>query len=127
MSEKYLKIKTELIISTLTDSQFRTLVYLISKSNNQKCFPSIRTLANDLNKSTTSIQKTLKDLEGQGYLTKANRKTTNGKTTSNEYELKEDLFVKRKKKEQNVCEVVDEEKEYSEEDFFVSDYDWIGE
>lgn len=126
MSDTYLRIKNELILSALTDSQFRTLLYLMSKSNKQKCFPSIRTIATELDKSTTSIQKTLKDLEVQGYLTKSNRKTTTGKTTSNEYQLKEDLFVKRKKREPNICEVV-EEKEYSEEDFDISDYDWIGE
>lgn len=124
MSETYLRIKTELIISTLTDSQFRTLLYLISKSKNQKCFPSIRTLANDLNKSTTSVQKTLKELETQGYLAKENRKTDTGKTTSNIYLLKDELFAKRKKKE---VEEEHKEHEFTKEQEEILEYDWIGE
>ena len=127
MSETYLRIKTELIISTLTDSQFRTLLYLVAKSKNQQCYPSIRTLASDLNKSTTSVQKTLKELEEQGYIIKENRKTSAGKTTSNNYLLKEELFVKRKKKEFEV-EETDEEKnniEILEKHIQALDYDWI--
>lgn len=124
MRETYLRIKTELIISTLTDSQFRTLLYLISKSKNQKCFPSIRTLASDLNKSPTSMQKILKELEMKGYLTKENRKTDTGKTTSNIYLLKEELFVKRKKKE---VEEEHKEHKFTDEEIALLDYDWIGE
>ena len=90
MSEQYIKIKTELIKSTLTDLQFRTLLYLMSKAKNKKCFPSIRTLASELKKSPTSILRTLKELEELDYIKKENRKTESGKTTSNEYLLKED-------------------------------------
>lgn len=126
MKEKYLKIKAELITSELSDIQFRILLYLIFKSRKQKCFPSIRTLASELKKSTTSIQKTLNELEKQGYLTKENRKTKSGKTTSNEYELNENLFVKRKKADVIVSAEIDE-RIFTEDELKIFDYDWMSE
>ena len=60
MRSNFTKIKNELIVSRLSDSTFRVLCYLIARSKDGQCFPSVRTIAKDLIKGKGTIRKTPK-------------------------------------------------------------------
>ncbi len=98
--EGYTKVKNTLITSSELDSaEFRILTYLISISKKGICYPSIRTLANLLNKSPTSISKYLNNLVKKEFILKENRVTGKGKKTSNVYLINEDAISKNIEKE----------------------------
>lgn len=94
---QFVKVRNSLIVdSVLDDGEFRILLYLISLSKDGIVFPSIRTISQKLNKSTTSVTNKLKSLEEKGYLLKENRTLGTGKKTSNQYLINENLFIVKK-------------------------------
>lgn len=53
-----------------------------------KCFPSINTIASDLDISTSTVKRALRELESHGYIKKVARFRENKGNTSNMYFLK---------------------------------------
>lgn len=53
-----------------------------------KCFPSINTIASDLELSTSTVKRALRELESHGYIKKVARFRENKGNTSNMYFLK---------------------------------------
>lgn len=64
-------------------------MYLRDRSNrNGQCWPGIKTIARDLQYSTSTVKRALHDLEQHGYLKKEIRLRDNGGNTSNLYTVK---------------------------------------
>lgn len=64
-------------------------MYLRDRADKEgKCFPSIRTIGRELGLSRSSVQRSLKDLEHSGFLTREPRFRENGSNTSNMYYIK---------------------------------------
>lgn len=122
MINNFTKIKNKLIVSDMSDSKFRILCYLIARSKDGQCFPSIRTIANDLNKGKGTVSRVLDELVEEKILTKENRFLGTGKKTSNLYVINENYIVKKTKQE--IFETTQEEIERKEPLF---EYDWLNE
>lgn len=115
INNNFVKLKKSLFTSSLSDAEFRVLGYIISRSKNGYCFPSIRTIAADLHKSNANVQKCLKSLEQQQYIIKENRKLGTGKNTSNLYVINDECLVNKNASHKEEVEEVKE----------LFDYDWI--
>ena len=64
-------------------------MYLRSMSASRgECWPGIKSIANDLGLSRSTVKRAVKDLEKHGYLEKEPRYRDNGSLTSNLYRLK---------------------------------------
>lgn len=64
-------------------------MYLKSRSDKEgKCFPSIKTIANDLDISQSTVKRALRELESNGYIKKVARYRENKGNTSNMYFLR---------------------------------------
>lgn len=64
-------------------------LYLRSRCDKEgKCFPSIKTIARDLDLSQSTIKRALRELESHGYIKKIARYRENKGNTSNLYFLK---------------------------------------
>lgn len=64
-------------------------MYLRDRSDGQrKCWPSIRTIADDLHLSRSTVKRALSELEQHGYLERQPRHRPNGSSTSNLYTVK---------------------------------------
>lgn len=62
--------------------------YLCDRANKKgECFPSTRTIANDLSISRRTVFHALNDLEREGLLTRKGRHRTSGGRSSNLYVL----------------------------------------
>ncbi len=53
-----------------------------------ECWPGIKSIANDLGLSRSTVKRAVKDLEKHGYLEKEQRYRDNGSLTSNLYRIK---------------------------------------
>ena len=53
-----------------------------------ECWPGIKSIANDLGLSRSTVKRAVKDLEKHGYLEKEPRYRDNGSLTSNLYRIK---------------------------------------
>lgn len=64
-------------------------MYLRSMSASKgECWPGIKSIANDLGLSRSTVKRAVKDLEKHGYLEKEPRYRDNGSLTSNLYRIK---------------------------------------
>lgn len=64
-------------------------MYLKSRTNQEgTCYPSIGTIAKELNISSKTVQRAIKDLEKAGFLTKEQRWRENGGKSSLLFTLK---------------------------------------
>ena len=64
-------------------------MYLKSRCDKEgKCFPSVRTIAKDLDLSVSTVKRALRELESHGYIKKVARIRENRGNTSNMYFLK---------------------------------------
>lgn len=64
-------------------------IYLRDRSNQEgTCWPGIKTVARELNLSTRTVQRALRDLEQVGLVTTQERFRENGSHTSNLYSIK---------------------------------------
>lgn len=64
-------------------------MYLRDRGNGErKCWPSIRTIAEDLNLSRSTVKRALSELEQHGYLERQPRHRPNGSSTSNLYTVR---------------------------------------
>ena len=69
-------------------------VYLCDKANqNGECYPAVRTVANDLHISKSTVFRALKELEDAGLLTRQQRHRTHGGMSSNLYKIGGDVNV----------------------------------
>ena len=69
-------------------------VYLCDKANqNGECYPTVRTVANDLHISKSTVFRALKELEDAGLLTRQHRHRTYGGMSSNLYKIGGDADV----------------------------------
>ena len=65
-------------------------MYLSNRANkNKECFPSVRTIAEDLHLSKSTVFRALNDLETAGLITREKRFRTSGGRISTLYKLKE--------------------------------------
>lgn len=119
VNDRFTKIKNKLIISEIKDFDFRILCYLIARSKNGKCFPSMPTIAKDLKKSRETIRNSLDRLLENKYIEKESRVLGTGKKTSNLYTINEEYLAKKTKQE--IFEETQEEVEKEE----LFDYDWL--
>lgn len=72
--------------SDLPHRAISVYMYLRDRADKEgKCFPSIRTIGKELGLSRSSVQRSLKDLEHGGFLTREPRFRENGSNTSNMY------------------------------------------
>ena len=125
----YTKIKNCLITSSsLSNKEFRLLVYLISISKKGFCFPSVNTIAESIGISKRTVFRILEQLEKKEYILKENRTIGNGKKTSNRYLINEDAITKNIKKEVNSETAVMEEVTNDPQiDYSFSEFDWLNE
>lgn len=114
MNEKFTQFKNKLYEVNLTDKSFKIICYLISCSSNSETFPSMRTIAKKLNKSLETIRSGLNELEEKNVISRKNRVTGTGKTTSNFYKINKKYLVTENFKQRR--ESVSEE---------IFDYDWL--
>jgi len=64
-------------------------IYLRDRSNREgACWPGVKTVARELNLSTRTVQRALRDLEQVGLVTIQERFRENGSHTSNLYIIK---------------------------------------
>lgn len=119
MSKYFTRIKKELITSSLSDKAFRVLSFLIFMSRNGECFPSMRTIASQLNKSLESVRTAMKELEDNNLIVIENRTIGTGKKTSNSYKIADELLVKTPKKEGPRTFKSTDDK------YKILDYDWL--
>lgn len=74
--------------SGLKMSTISVYLYLERRSDKEgKCFPSVRTMARDLNASTRTIQRAIRELEKKGFIRIEKRYRANLGNTSNMYFL----------------------------------------
>ncbi|HJH92860.1 MAG TPA: helix-turn-helix domain-containing protein [Oscillospiraceae bacterium] len=65
-------------------------MYLSNRANkNRECYPSVRTIAEDLHLSKSTVFRALNDLETAGLITREKRWRTSGGRSSTLYQLKE--------------------------------------
>jgi len=115
--KNFTRIKNQLIISDIKDSDFRILIYLIARSKDGKCFPSIRTMAKELPTSKDTIKKSIDRLIEKGIIQKENRIIGSGKKTSNLYTINEKYLIDDSK-----------EKLYkNQKEIKLVDYNWLEE
>lgn len=63
-------------------------MYLKNRANAEgRCWPSVRTIAKDLHLSRTTVQRALRELQQNGWITTEPRWRENGSCTSNCYRL----------------------------------------
>ncbi|MDL2253660.1 helix-turn-helix domain-containing protein, partial [Ruminococcaceae bacterium OttesenSCG-928-I18] len=63
-------------------------MYLRDRANaDGQCYPSVRTIARELDLSRSTIKRALSDLVSAGYLSKESRYRENGSHSSNLYTL----------------------------------------
>lgn len=63
-------------------------MYLEDRMNSEcKCWPSIRTIARDLNVSEDTVCRGIKDLRNKGLVKVKRRRRSNGANSSNLYEV----------------------------------------
>lgn len=63
-------------------------MYLKSRANADGiCWPSVRTMAQDLSLSRATVQRALRDLERAGRIRKTSRYRENGGSSSNSYRV----------------------------------------
>lgn len=78
--------------SNLPSRAKQVMFYLINRANAEgTCFPSVKTIASDCGVSERTIQRTMKILMDEGFVTKEERYRDNGGQTSNLYKLTVDL------------------------------------
>ena len=66
------------------------LVYLYLEDrmdSEYKCWPSVRTIARDLNVSEDTVCRGIKDLKNKGFIRVFRRRRSNGANSSNMYEI----------------------------------------
>ena len=114
----FTKIKNNLIVSNLNHIDFRVLCYLIARSKNGKCFPSVGTIAKEINVSKRTILRAIDNLVKDKYIVREQRTIGTGKITSNLYTINKDYLTK-----QNNEEVLHETQVQKE----LIDYDWLNE
>ena len=65
-------------------------MYLSNRANtNRECYPSVRTIAEDLHLSKSTVFRALNDLETAGLIVRKKRFRTSGGRSSTLYQLKE--------------------------------------
>ncbi|MBQ4465633.1 MAG: helix-turn-helix domain-containing protein [Oscillospiraceae bacterium] len=81
-------IPKEIYSSPLSGKAVCVFVYLCDKANkNGTCYPAVRTVANDLHISKSTVFRALKELEDAGLLTRQHRHRTHGGMSSNLYRI----------------------------------------
>lgn len=113
----YTKVKNQLIVSDMKDSEFRILVYLIARTKDGKCFPSMRTMAKELPSSKETIRKCVDSLIKKNIIQRENRVIGTGKKTSNLYTISKDYLVP-----DTVDEILNKPQSKPKE---LYDYDWL--
>ncbi len=127
-NDSYTKIKNTLITSSEIDNyEFRILVYLISKSYTSICYPSIRTIGDELGLGYMTVQRKIKSLEDKKIIIRNNRVIGTGKKTSNSYLINEDAISKNIQKDINAKVSNSVESEITDEQLELSNYDWLNE
>ena len=114
----FTKIKNNLIVSNLNCNEFRILCYLIARSKNGYCFPSVGTISNDIHISKRTTTRAIENLIKENYIQKENRFLGTGKRTSNLYTINEEYLAKKTKEE--IFKTTQREIE-------LVDYDWLNE
>lgn len=85
----------------LTDNELKLYLILLKYADSKsQCFPSLNTIAQNMNKKKRQVQYLIQGLQDKGFLRVENRKTENGDFTSNLYTIFTDkeLFLPDKKK-----------------------------
>ena len=73
---------------SISGNEFKILCYLCMRSgNDNSCFPSLDTIHQDTGIGLSTVKNTIPKLVESGYIIKANRKKSNGCSTSNLYRL----------------------------------------
>ena len=72
----------------LTHRDVAVYMYLKHRANTEgRCWPSVRTIAKDLNLSRATVQRALRELQQGGWIMAEPRWRENGSCTSNSYRL----------------------------------------
>ena len=82
------------MIKNLSSNATAVYYYLKAKTKrNDKCCPSVRKIAKDLNISRNTAFRVIKELETDGLLTRENRHQKHGGQCSNLYRMGDDKHV----------------------------------
>lgn len=85
-----MKFSREIYEYELPHRAVTVYMYLSNRTNkNRECFPSVKTIANDLNVSKSTVFRALNDLECSGLITRKERYRASGGRSSSLYILKE--------------------------------------
>ena len=75
-------------IEGITDSAILVYRYLDDRANKDGiCWPSVPTIARDINRSDRQVRRAVKELKGYGLITTTQRYRQNGGNSSLEYRL----------------------------------------
>lgn len=82
-------IFTQLYRDDLPHRAITVFMYLYDRTNkDMQCYPSVSTIAYELNLSTSTVKRAINDLIKTGYITKEHRFRQKGAKSSNLYTLK---------------------------------------
>lgn len=87
-------VPKEIYERNLSSKAVSVFVYLCDKANKHgECYPAVRTVANDLHISRSTVFRAIKELESAGLLTRQHRRRTHGGMSSNLYKIGGDIHV----------------------------------
>lgn len=85
-------VPKEIYSRALSSKAVSVFVYLCDKANkNGECYPAVRTIANDLHISRSTVFRAIRELESAGLLTRQHRHRTHGGMSSNLYKIGGDM------------------------------------
>lgn len=95
--DSFTLINNNLIVANISDLEFRILCYLVSRSKDGKCFPSLSTISREIKKSQDTIRRAIKGLEEKKLIQVKHQTVGTGKCTSNLYTINKKYLIENRK------------------------------
>ena len=108
MESKFVILILKMISADITGNELKTFCILLKHTDSKnECYPSIRTIAKSYNMSPTTVSKCLMSLEEKNIII-SQKRTVNGKNTSNLYRINPEFLVEKKNKRKRIIEILPE-------------------
>lgn len=108
MESKFVILILKMISADITGNELKTFCILLKHMDSKnECYPSIRTIAKSYNMSPTTVSKCLMSLEEKNIII-SQKRTVNGKNTSNLYRINPEFLVEKKSKRKRIIEMLPE-------------------
>ncbi len=106
MESKFVILILKMISADITGNELKTFCILLKHMDSKnECYPSIRTIAKSYNMSPTTVSKCLMSLEEKNIII-SQKRTVNGKNTSNLYRINPEFLVEKKSKRKRIIEML---------------------